>query len=139
MRLIHLLEPAILAAADRAAPQPVPEDEQATFGKGRHGQLLRQLCGFWSDDNAGTDTDAPAFTPDKILAALKLRNAVAHNAYPDIGYFPEVVVAVGADAVPENPDQHRRVAERLRQRLVELYRPWFGYLGIDLPAESAHG
>jgi hypothetical protein len=137
MELVHRLEPAIAAAAGRAAPKPVPEPEQDTFGDGRHGRLLRQLHGLWRAD-AG-DPDAQAFAAGCFRRALALRNALAHNTYPAVELFPDIVAAVAQDPVPvDNPANPRQVARRLRRFMVDTYGPWLTYLGCTLPKWADH-
>jgi hypothetical protein len=132
MQMLHVLEPAIVAVAGNLAPPEIPPEEQCIFGTGRHGKLLRQLREVWRAD-AG-DPTVDAFVEANFRRALDLRNAVAHNTYPDIESFPEIAAAVAAEPLPDNPANPRHVARRLLGALERIYHPWLLFLGCTLPA-----
>jgi hypothetical protein len=136
MELIHVLEPAIQAAAGHEVPAALPPADGAILGAGRHGKLLRQLRDIWRADTADTAVDA--FADHAFRRALELRNAIAHNAYPATAYFPEIVSAIAAEAIPDNPSAPRHIAKKLLAAMIDLYRPWLDFLGCALPVGLTH-
>ena len=60
--------------------------------------------------------------------ALKIRNALSHNEYPEITDFDLLVAAVRQEKIPKNPANHRKIAEKLLEALDCIYQPWLKHL-----------
>jgi hypothetical protein len=71
---------------------------------------------------------AADFIPAHFKRTLLIRNAFSHNQYPEVAQFVEVAAQVQQEAVPANPANHRKVAERLLDVMQTLYDPWLAYL-----------
>jgi hypothetical protein len=131
MELVHTLEHAVWIAVGSAIGNDIAEGDRAVFGKDqpRHGKLLYQLQECWrTQPNAEFTAYADVFGADRFYHARLIRNAAAHNEYPDARLFREVVEAIAAEPVPKNPDMRRHVAERLYEALDRIYKPWLAFL-----------
>lgn len=127
MAMVHELENRIIAVLENV-PKRDEELEKHTsrhFGKGRHGDFLYALHEYYQ---YSSPEQAASFDSKRFKRTLLIRNAFSHNQYPDVAKFIQIAAAVQAEAVPENPDQNRRVAERLKEEMETLYDPWLQYL-----------
>ena len=131
MEMVHELELSIVKITNGAAVGDVPKSKQDTFGKGCHGKLLHELHQLWSRTETGkAESFDAAFGYDRFRQALELRNAIAHNQYPHPRFFDEVTAAMASEPVPNSPKDHRRIAERLRRVMKDLYAPWLAFLEL---------
>lgn len=127
MELVHELERRIVACLGAVAVRP-KEEREATkplLGEARHGDLLSAL--HTAQQAAGRPL-AGGFADECFLRTRELRNAFAHNLYPTATMFEDIPRAIAGEAVPANPANHRKVAQKLVGRLEALYKPWLDFL-----------
>lgn len=128
MKLVHELEQQILQCM-RHIPERSAEQLQHTkrlLGKGRHGDFLFAL--YQRVQQQDPTHVAVLFDHNRVQRVLKIRNAFAHNQYPDVALFADVAQQVQAEAIPVNPANHRKVAERFIGIMEATYQAWQRYL-----------
>ena len=94
------------------------------FGEGRHGDLLWALY-------QQAQRSQGKLAPFSVLAFQQfrlIRNAFAHNQYPEAVHFPDLAARVRLEPTPDNPALHRKVAVRFAEHMERLCQPWFNYL-----------
>ena len=124
---IQTLEKELVAKMGQA-PERTKKEEKASrqhFGKGRHGDYLYMLHRRHIND--------PGFDEASFHKARLIRNAFAHNQYPDAAEFPDIAKAVHSEPPPppDNPRRNRKVAARLGEVMERLYQPWLASLGAE--------
>lgn len=129
MQLVHQLEQAISQTLGVIPVRSLAQVQAySEFGAGRHGDLLfalHQVQQQAAPQQLGFEL--AAFNQFRLI-----RNAFAHNQYPLATEFPRVVAALQREAIPANPANHRKVAQRLYAELERLSRAWFKYLQLKV-------
>jgi len=126
MAMVHELEKTLLRVLGDIPERTKEQEKQSkNFGKGRHGDFLFAL---YQHNRQQTGSEVATFSPTRFKCTLLIRNAFSHNQYPDAAAFIPIAALVQGEAVPENPANHRKVAERLMQEMESLYSPWMRYL-----------
>lgn len=138
MALIHGLERAIIQTLGTIPERKLAlkdstlnEEQRAQlkqslveFGEGRHGDLLWALYQQTQAVHArGAGFSVAAFRQFRLI-----RNAFAHNQYPEAEDFPDLATRVRLEPTPDNPALHRKVAVRFAEHMERLCQPWFNYL-----------
>ncbi len=126
MAMVHELEKTLLNVLEDIPERTKEQEKQSKdFGKGRHGDFLFAL---YQHNRQHTGSEVATFSPARFKRTLLIRNAFSHNQYPDAAEFIPIAAQVQGEVVPENPANHRKVAERLMQEMESLYSPWMRYL-----------
>jgi hypothetical protein len=126
MAMVHELEKTLLKVLGDIPERTKEQEKQSKdFGKGRHGDFLFAL---YQQQRQRTGNEVETFSPARFKRTLLIRNAFSHNQYPDAAAFIPIAAQVQGEAVPSNPANHRKVAERLMQEMENLYSPWMRYL-----------
>jgi hypothetical protein len=122
MKSVHDLEEKIMQHCGENLIK-APQEQESIFGTARHGEFLYTLYTILLQSEKLSDKDSLCFKQ-----ALLIRNALSHNEYPDADYFSSLVETVDKEKIPENPANHRKIAEKLVEALDDIYRPWLKYL-----------
>lgn len=127
MELVHGLERSILEVLGNVPKRDKAQEAASKqhFGKGRHGDFLYALHNHAQQTGVAQAAD---FSPAHFKRTLLIRNAFSHSQYPEVAQFIDVAAQVQQEAVPDNPANHRKVAERLLTVMQTLYDPWLEYL-----------